>query len=174
MLIIFGGLPGVGKTSLARVVANRLEAVYVRIDSIEQAIRNSVLKPDDVMDSGYMVGFEIAKDNLRLGRIVVADSVNPIDLCRTGWKDAARSTDSKYIEIEVICSDKGEHKKRVETRESDIATLTLPSWQEVQDREYEKWNADIVIDTANKDFPQIEKEILQRLLEITNSDSFQH
>jgi predicted kinase len=41
MLIIFGGLPGVGKTAIARELARKLGAVYVRIDSIEQAIRNS-------------------------------------------------------------------------------------------------------------------------------------
>jgi predicted kinase len=39
-LIIFGGLPGVGKTSIARELAQRIGAVHSRIDSIEQAIGN--------------------------------------------------------------------------------------------------------------------------------------
>jgi len=34
MLIIFGGLPGVGKTTIARKLARHLGAVHVRIDSI--------------------------------------------------------------------------------------------------------------------------------------------
>jgi len=41
MLIIFGGLPGIGKTTIARELASQLGAIYVRIDSIEQAIRDS-------------------------------------------------------------------------------------------------------------------------------------
>ena len=38
MLVIFAGLPGTGKTSIARDLARELGAVYLRIDSIEQAI----------------------------------------------------------------------------------------------------------------------------------------
>ena len=41
MLIIVGGLPGIGKTTIARELASQLGAIYVRIDSIEQAIRDS-------------------------------------------------------------------------------------------------------------------------------------
>jgi predicted kinase len=39
--IVFGGLPGVGKTALARELARGIGAVHVRIDSIEQAMRAS-------------------------------------------------------------------------------------------------------------------------------------
>ena len=38
MLIVLGGLPGVGKTSIARAFSRSASAVHVRIDSIEQAI----------------------------------------------------------------------------------------------------------------------------------------
>src|SRR5271165_1678080 len=36
MLIILGGLPGTGKTAIARELARQLGAVHVRIDSIEE------------------------------------------------------------------------------------------------------------------------------------------
>ena len=38
MLIVFSGLPGSGKTSLAQGLARALEAHHVRIDSIEEAL----------------------------------------------------------------------------------------------------------------------------------------
>jgi predicted kinase len=41
MLIILSGLPGAGKTTIARELARELAAVYLRTDSIEQAIRGS-------------------------------------------------------------------------------------------------------------------------------------
>jgi tRNA uridine 5-carbamoylmethylation protein Kti12 len=40
MLIVLSGLPGVGKTTIARELASSLKAVYLRIDSIEQALRD--------------------------------------------------------------------------------------------------------------------------------------
>ena len=38
MLVIFAGLPGVGKTAMARELARQIGATHLRIDSIEQAI----------------------------------------------------------------------------------------------------------------------------------------
>ena len=55
------------------------------------------------------------------------------------------------MNIEVCCSDAAEHRRRVEQRENPIATLTLPTWQEVVTREYETWEGDVVrIDTAGE------------------------
>jgi predicted kinase len=41
MLIVLRGLPGVGKTAIARELARTLGAVHLRIDSIEQALRSA-------------------------------------------------------------------------------------------------------------------------------------
>lgn len=152
MLIIFGGLPGSGKTTLSSELARRLSAVHLRIDSIEQAIKNSSAGPVAMDDSGYRVAYALAEDNLRLGGTVIADSVNPIALTRSDWREVATRSEAKAIEIEVVCSDEAEHRRRVEMRCVDIPGLRPPSWQEVQDREYETWtSADMVIDTATEE-----------------------
>ena len=56
-----------------------------------------------------------------------------------------------YAEIEVICSDPAEHRRRVETRLPDIEGLKLPSWEAVVTRDYHPWDTEhIVIDTAGQ------------------------
>ncbi len=150
MLIILSGLPGAGKTTIARELARRLKAVHIRIDTIEQAIKNSGLLSGPMNDAGYRVGYAIAEDNLSLGQIVIADSVNPIQLTRDRWIAAAQNTHQKAVEIETKCSDASEHQRRVEARTADIAGHRVPSWREVSELDYHPWNREhLVIDTAH-------------------------
>ena len=151
MLIIFSGLPGVGKTTLAKELSHRINAVYLRVDTIEQAMANSTLKIRPAEDAGYEVAYAVATDNLNIGRTIVADSVNPIELTREAWINVATKSGSKWVEVEVVCSDVVEHQSRVEARKSDISGLEPPSWQSVLEREYHEWTRErIVLDTANK------------------------
>ena len=157
MLIIFGGLPGTGKTTIARELARQIGAIHLRIDSIEQAIRDCSPDAVGLDEAGYRVAYAVAEDNLRLGRTVVADSVNPLQITRDAWLEVGRRAQAIIMEIEVICSDSREHRARVETRESDIFGLRLPSWEQVISREYHPWDRKhIVIDTANR---SLEKNI---------------
>ena len=151
MLIIFGGLPGAGKTAIARELAREIGAVHLRIDSIEQAIRSTGVVHQSLDDAGYRVGYAVAEDNLRIGRPVIADSVNPLRLTRDAWVEVANRVQVTAIEIEVKCSDASEHRRRVETRATDIPRLRLPTWEEVMSREYHRWDREhLVIDTAGR------------------------
>jgi len=155
MLIIFGGLPGVGKTTIARELARQIGAVHVRIDSIEQAIMDRRTIVPTLDDAGYVVAYAVARDNLDIGQTVIADSVNPLAITRDSWLDIGRHAHVGTIEIEVICSDLHEHRRRVEMRTSDISGLRLPTWEEVVTREYHPWNREhIVLDTANQSVEQ--------------------
>jgi predicted kinase len=118
MLYIFKGLPGVGKTTLARHVARTRKAVHVRIDTIEQALRDTGLALTG--PEGYVVAYRLAADNLCLDGDVVADSVNPLHVTRNAWREVANNAGVRAIKIEVICSDIDEHLARVESRLADI------------------------------------------------------
>jgi predicted kinase len=161
MLIVLSGLPGTGKTTIARKLANELAAVYLRIDSIEQAIRGAE-RP--VEGDGYSVAYAVAEDNLRLGRIVVADCVNPWPLTRSEWRGVADRTGVPALDVEIVCSDEVEHRRRVETRATDIIGHRLPTWQEVVERDYRPWDVErIVIDTARLSVEQSVRTILAEI-----------
>jgi predicted kinase len=149
VLIVFSGLPGVGKTVIARELARQIDAVYVRIDSIEQALRDSGAVRQSLDDAGYRAAYVVADDNLRLGHTVVADCVNPLRLTRDAWVEVAKKAGVRAVEVEITCSDANEHRRRVETRVSDLPGLRLPTWDEVLAREYHPWDCEhIVIDSA--------------------------
>ena len=150
-LIVLGGLPGVGKTTIARELARALGAVHVRIDSLEQAIRASPVGPVSLDDAGYRVGYAVAGDNLRLGWHVVADSVNPIPATRDAWLAVAATAGVTAIEVEIVCSDRIEHRRRVEERDVDVPGLVPPEWHEVVARDYRRWeSAQLALDTARR------------------------
>lgn len=57
-LVVLGGLPGVGKSTVARALLAQWQAVYLRIDTIEQALRDSGV---EVGTAGYRVAYALAR-----------------------------------------------------------------------------------------------------------------
>lgn len=161
-LLLIDGLPGVGKTTIARAVARAVGGLHLRIDSIEQALRNGGL---EVTQEGYVVGYAIAEDNLRLGHVVVVDCVNPWPLTRDAWRATARREQVEALDIEVICSDEAEHRRRVESRRADIPGHVVPTWQDVLERDYHPWDDEprLIIDTAVVGVDSAVRLVLERL-----------
>ncbi|KAF0812672.1 Adenylyl-sulfate kinase [Andreprevotia sp. IGB-42] len=169
ILYIFSGLPGSGKTTLAQAITQQLEAAYLRIDTIEQVLRD--LCAINVQGEGYQMAYRIAADNLQQGMSVIADSCNPIALTRHAWAQVAQDAHAHYINIEVICTDPVEHRHRVETRAGTVPGLTLPTWQDVANREYHAWAGErIIIDTAGKSIADSVDALLYRLAHHVQTD----
>ncbi|MEL7552894.1 AAA domain-containing protein [Pseudomonas sp. NFPP10] len=147
MLIVFSGLPGTGKTTIARTLAPHLAATYLRIDSIEQGLRDAGLA--QVGKAGYQIALQLAEANLALGNRVLADCVNPVQESRQAWQALASRQGVRLLEIEVVCSDLAEHRRRVETRQLDVPGLRPPSWQSVLEHDYQPWaSSPLRLDTA--------------------------
>jgi len=160
-LYIFSGLPASGKTTLSQLLARRVGAAHVRIDTIEHALRE--LCSIDVQGEGYRLAYRVTADNLRLGISVVADSCNPIALTRREWERVATSAGARYINIEVVCSDPEEHRRRTESRASTVDGLRLPTWQEVVERHYERWTVDrVIVDTSRRSARDCLAELLAK------------
>ena len=103
----------------------------------------------EVRGEGYSIAQAVADDNLRLGHVVIADCVNPWQLTRSAWRAVAEAAGVSSLDVEVTCSDLDEHRRRIESRGTDIEGHRLPTWQEVLARDYHPWDRDrLLIDTA--------------------------
>ena len=149
VLVVIGGLPATGKSTIATALAGRTATPYLRVDRIEQAIVTWSSLSHPLGPVGYAVAYALAEEQLQLGLDVIVECVNPVAVTRDGWLDMAALAGAVLIEVEVICSDEAEHRRRVESRVSDVDGLSKPTWSAVLKREYEPWSRErLVIDTA--------------------------
>ncbi|PZQ57310.1 MAG: kinase [Phenylobacterium zucineum] len=165
-LTVLAGRPAVGKSTIARELAARTGAVWLRIDSMDQAIWASGTAPADLQDWTYRAAQALAADNLALGRDVVADCVNDVREARDGWQAAAAraGAGAEIIWVEIVCSDLAEHRHRVETRKVDIPGLPLPDWEAVIGRDHHPWDrARLTLDTAGRSPEVSVEELLEAL-----------
>lgn len=132
-LYVFSGLPGSGKSTIARALAAETRAIWLRIDSIEAGITEGDLGVTDLKGAGYWAARNLALDNLALGQSVIADAVNPIAITRDDWAGIVDKVACTLCEIEVTCPDKALHRARVEARE------VSNNWAAVEARHYEPW-----------------------------------
>jgi predicted kinase len=149
VLVVIGGLPATGKSTIAERLARLVRAPYLRVDRIEQAVVAYSALEHPIGAAGYAVAHALAGEQLGLGLDVIVECVNPLAVTRDGWAATATGAGAAIIDVEVICSDLGEHRRRAEARASDVEGLVKPTWQQIQDREYDPWSRPrLVVDSA--------------------------
>ena len=143
MLVILGGLPATGKSTVASELNKGGAFSYVRIDALEQALRDSgEMQACGVQGAGYMVGYAVAGNLLDGSNNVLVECVNPIEVTRAAWRDVAASHGAGLLEVELFCSDGKVHRARAESPTITVPGLTPPTWEEIEAREFEPWPAD--------------------------------
>jgi predicted kinase len=151
MLIEFCGLPGTGKSTLARALARQSQAVLLRIDEIEAGMRRSGLPAEQTGIAAYSVAHDLAASHLARGMLVIVDAVSPVEDARAAWRGVAAEQGVAHLIVETVCPDLDEHRRRVENRANDLRGHRLPVWEQVRERaaEYQPRTDDrLVLDTT--------------------------
>jgi len=154
MLIAIGGLPGVGKTTVARALAGRLRAAHVRIDALEAGLVTTGLVEAgaDVGPAGYGLALAVADSCLAAGTDVVVDAVFPVAASREPFTALAQRYGTPIRWVRLVCADAAEHRRRVEERTPDLPGAGVVDWAAVQGRETDEWTEPhAVVDTAAGD-----------------------
>ena len=142
LLVVLAGRPGTGKTTLARRLAARVHAAYVRTDAIATALMSQGMaqEPSTAGRVAYVVAHEIVTETLQAGTPVVVDAVNATHERRAGWVALAQSQGARLVVLETPLGDPEEHRRRVEERRPDLAGQVVPSWAWVQAQPYDAWD----------------------------------
>lgn len=124
-VLLLSGLPGSGKTTLARALCTGPRAVHLRVDTIEQAICESELAPATAIDAGYRVAAAQAVELTEQGQDVVCDAVNADPRARAIWPEA-----DLVIWVRIP----------EELRAKRIASRGFPEYPHV----WEDWSCDVI------------------------------
>jgi predicted kinase len=110
------GEPGSGKSTVARALASRIDAVVLDKDIIKSAILRAGATESLAAPAAYEVYFELGRNLVGHGRSVILD--NPVFWTRVEerWLALAEEAGSRALLIECVCRDRAELVRRLATR----------------------------------------------------------
>lgn len=167
-LIVTAGLPGSGKSSVAKWLARTIRAPLLSVDPIEAAMRQSDIPKTMTGIAAYEIAAAVAEENLKLDLTVIVDAVNPVEAARATWVRLAERQKSSLIFVECYCSDTRIHRQRIESRVCGMVGIPEITWERVEERraEYEPWSMDhIALDTAKAPPESLVKSLLVMMAE---------
>jgi predicted kinase len=163
MLIAMAGLPGSGKSTVAEELGRRLPAPVLSVDPVEAALwQAGIDRSQPTGLAAYYVVEAMAANVLDLGQTVVVDAVNDAPEARRQWRGAAERQGVPLAWIEVVCSDPGLHRSRLEGRRRDLPGFPEPAWDSLAARRagLGSWSEErLVLDSAEALEPNVEKAL---------------
>ena len=173
VFVVVTGLPGVGKSTLARALAGKMGLVLLELDRMEVPLFKQGIDGDAVGWSAYEALTALAEDNLSLGHGVVLDSVGWTRKLRTRWAALAETTGAVFRPVEVICSDLALHRARIETRNPATRSCWAnPEWNSVEAArsEYEAWDQPRLLLDSVRSFEELVAEAVNYVRQSGDGD----
>jgi predicted kinase len=134
-LVVFTGLPGTGKSSLAEGLGRALNLPVLSRDHLAATLHRCEITDAHGKGAGwaaYELLTDLADAQLGLGVSVILDSVATYENVRAAWRAlAARRRAHLYI-VECMCSDEALWRRRIASRRRDIPGWPELDWDDVE------------------------------------------
>lgn len=159
-LILFAGMPGSGKTTLARIAARNLGLPVFSKDRMQRVLRDHHLAAENTGD-GYYIILDLADEQLSLGISVILDATFPLDHFRTVASEIAARHHARLCAFYCYCSDDAVWEKRMTSRVQYVPGWKPVGWDDVlrMRQYYQPWDDNaMLIDSlqgADKNFDRV-------------------
>ena len=149
-LVIFSGLPGTGKSTLANRLARELRWPLLRIDDVVGEVPENA--GVEFWDSRVAILIGLAEAQLELGISVIADSVF-MNTDRHHAQAIARKHQARFRPIYTYLSDDKIWEQRLTARYRELNNPAVATWEQVQHQRthFRAWEPDtaLFVDAVN-------------------------
>jgi len=143
-LVIFSGLPGTGKSTLANRLARELHRPLLSIDDVVVDVPENA--GNEFWDQQISALLNLVETQLELDLDVIVDSVF-MNMDRHHAQKLARKYDARFVPIYVYVSDDKVWKERVTTRFDQSNNPDVATWERIQHQRqhFREWEPDTAL-----------------------------
>ena len=143
-LVIFSGLPGVGKSTLASRLARELHWPLLSIDDVVGEVPENA--GISFWDSKVAILLDLIETQLNLEVDVIADSVF-MNMDRHHAQKLAQKYDARFLPIYVFVSDEKVWEARVTSRFNELNNPDVATWARIQHQRqrFREWEPDTAL-----------------------------
>lgn len=163
LLVVVSGLPGVGKSTISRMVSEEIDAVQLRTDEIRKELFDEPRYTPEEIQATYEEMFSRAVDELGDGNDVVLDATFSDRSNRETITERAASVGSEVVFVKVEADDET-IQKRLANREDDESDADYRVYQEKKES-FDEWSEEPAVVDNSGQLPETRRaveEVLER------------